>query len=154
MAFDPNTRRIYTTKADIGGGVRGIVELFGSDSDTPNTETGNSWALPSAIASNLEIGGMEIEPVSGDFLVIRNQIYSSGGNNYIDVYRLPRSGGYSVAMAPYFSINLTDLGSTATGTNGMFGMTYDPVMHRLFLADRVSKRIYEVAPVKLISSRS
>ncbi len=154
MAFDPKERRIYTTKLDSVDGLLKIAELNGPDSATPQAETGNSWTLPTAISTNTQIGGLEIEPTTGDFLVVRDQVYAAGGNNYLDLYRIPRTGSYSLAMAPYLSINLTDLGSTATGTAGQFGLTYDAALHRLFLADNVSKRIYEVAPVKLISPRS
>lgn len=153
MAFNPNNRRLYITRVDNDGFFK-IVELNGPDSTAPQTETGNKWQLPSAIATASQIGGFEIEPTTGDFLIVRNQVYASGGNNYLDLYRVPRTGSYSLAMTPYLSINLTDLGSSATGTAGQFGLTYDAALHRLFLADNVSKRIYEVAPVELITPRS
>jgi type II secretory pathway pseudopilin PulG len=153
MAFASNNRRIYITRVD-NDGLFKIVELNGSDPATPQTETGNKWQLPTAISTASQIGGFEIEPTTGDFLIIRNQVYASGGNNYIDLYRIPRTGGYSLAMTPYLSINLTDLGSTATGVLGRFGMTYDASLNRLFLADNVSKRIFEVAPVKVITPQN
>jgi prepilin-type N-terminal cleavage/methylation domain-containing protein len=112
--------------------------------------TGNSWSLPAAVSSAAQISGMFIEPVTGNFYVSRNQVYTSGGRNYIDIYKILRSNGASTLE---FSIDLTDLGSSATGTNGLFQMAYDPALNRIFLSDEVSNRVFEVIPPKLISPR-
>lgn len=148
LAYDPNTQNLYVPCTDSGGN-RVIKELAGKNSATPGTETGTTYSLPAAFSSSAQLGGLVVEPLTGDFLIARNQVYTSSSNNYIDIYRITRSG-----TVTSFAVNLTDLGSTATGTSGGFGMAYDSTLNRLFLADNVSKRIYEVAPVKIISSRT
>lgn len=107
----------------------------------------NSWTLPAAFNNTTSPGGgLAIEPINGDFLVTRNLVSSSA----IDLYRIKRSDGTTYSGYPV-SISLTKLGSTATSTFGNWGISYNAVENRLFLADSVMDKIYEVAPDRLIS---
>ncbi|WP_373531018.1 type II secretion system protein J [Vampirovibrio sp.] len=109
------------------------------------------WSMPAAFSDGLYMSGLFIEPVSGNFYVLLNSVYTSGGRNYVDVYKIARATG---ATTLDFSIDLTDLGSSATGTVGQFQMDYDPVLNRIFLLDNPSQRVYEISPPKLIAPRT
>jgi hypothetical protein len=153
MAYDSNTKNMYLGTYDTSDTTYKIVEYYNGSSSTPGTRTGttlntNYWVLPAAFASGAQIGGLVIDNKTGDFIIARNLVYASGGSNWIDIYRITRAG-----VSSYFSINLTDLGSTATGTAGVFGMAYAPNLNRLFLSDNVSKKIFEVSPPQVITSR-
>lgn len=128
-----------------------IVEFYRT---SPATRTGNEWALPAAFSSSSHIGGMFIEPTSGDFFIVRNLVVAAGGSNYIYVYRIARSG--AIATSADFSINITDMDSTntTTGTNGNWQMAYDPATNHIFLADSNMNKVYEVVPPVIISPRS
>jgi len=97
---------------------------------------------------------MFVEPTSGDFFIVKNSVYTSGGSRYIDVYRIARSG--SIATTANFSINLSDLDSsnTTASNDGYWQMAYDPLSNHLFLADNYMGKVYEVAPPKIITPRS
>ena len=113
---------------------------------------GSAWALPAAFDSSHPSGGMAIEPVNGDFIVVRDYVNGTAPNNTIDIYIISRAAGTSTS----FSVNVTDLGSSATGTAGSWGLGYDPATNRIFLTDSsgTSDKVYEVIPSQLISPRS
>lgn len=103
---------------------------------------GTAWNLPGAFTVSDPPGGLSLDPVTGDFFVVRNQVNGLTPNRTIDIYRINRSTGTSTS----FSVNLDDLGSTATGTAGNWGLGYDPASNRLFLSDSVTDKVYEVVP--------
>jgi prepilin-type N-terminal cleavage/methylation domain-containing protein len=106
-----------------------------------------SWTLPGAFNGTTNpAGGLTIEPITGDFLVTRNFVSSSA----IDLYRIKRSDGTTYSGYP-MSISLTKLGSSATSTFGNWGISYNAMENRIFLADSVADKIYEVVPDRLIS---
>jgi hypothetical protein len=108
---------------------------------------GSAWALPAAFSGTYPPGGLAIDPVTGNFLVVRNYVNGSSPNKTIDIYFIARATGSSSS----FSVNIDDLGSTATGTTGKWGLGYDPINNRLFLSDSASDKVYEVIPSQLIS---
>lgn len=110
---------------------------------------GTAWTLPAAFDASHPPSGLAIEPSSGDFLVVRNYVNGSSPNKTIDIYRITRAG-----TSTYFSVNIDDLSSTATGITGNWGLGYDPILNRLFLSDTASNKVYEVVPNVLISPRS
>jgi hypothetical protein len=109
---------------------------------------GSAWTLPAAFDASHPPGGLAIEPLTGDFLVVRNYVNGSAPNHTIDIYRMTRAGSNTS-----FSVNIDDLGSTATGTTGNWGIGYDAVTNRLFLSDSATNKVYEVIPSLLITSR-
>jgi hypothetical protein len=111
---------------------------------------GTAWALPAAFDGSHPPGGLAVEPVTGNFLVVRNYVNGSSPNKTIDIYIISRATGSS----SYFSVNIDDLGSTTTGVAGNWGIGYDPITNRIFLSDTVTDKIYEVIPSQLISSQS
>jgi hypothetical protein len=111
---------------------------------------GSAWALPAAFDASHPPGGMAIEPVNGDFVVVRNYVNGTSPNKTIDIYIISRAAGTST----YFSVNIDDLGSTTTGTAGNWGIGYDAANNRIFLSDTSTDKIYEVIPSQLISPRS
>jgi len=113
-----------------------------------NVLSGGKLALPAAFDATHLAFGLSQEPTTGDFLVTRDYVNGSSPNKTIDIYRITSSGSYS-----YFSVNIDDLGSTATTTAGGFGAAYDPVTNHLFLSDVSTGKIYEVYPDRLISPR-
>lgn len=117
---------------------------------TTGALVGSAWALPAAFDATHPPGGLAIEPFSGDFLVVRNYVNGSAPNKTIDIYRIDRSTGSSTS----FSINISDLGSSATTTSGQWGLAYEAATNHLFLADSATAKVYEVVPPLLISPRS
>jgi prepilin-type N-terminal cleavage/methylation domain-containing protein len=111
---------------------------------------GTAWNLPAAFDVSHPPSGMTIDPVTGDFLVVRNYVNGSAPNQTIDIYRIDRGTGTSTS----FPININDLGSTATGTTGNWGISYDAILNRLFLSDSATNKVYEVVPGVIISDRS
>lgn len=111
---------------------------------------GSAWALPAAFDSTHPPGGLAIDPVTGNFLVVRNYVNGSSPNKTIDIYVITRASGNS----SYFSVNIDDLGSTATGTTGNWGLGYDASTNRLFLSDSATDKVYEVIPSQVISPQS
>lgn len=109
------------------------------------------WELPAAYSNPSYLSGMFIEPVNENFYVLLNNVYTSGGRNYVDVYKIVKSTGTATLD---FSIDLTELGSSATGVNGRFQIAYDPDLNRIFMSDRTSNRVYEIVPPKLLSPRT
>lgn len=147
VAFDPSTPDdFYLAGKDSGSGAWRIYErtkLTGASSGS------GPWSLPAAFTDSAPPSAFFVEPVTGDFVVLRNYVNGSSPNKTIDIYRVTRSGS-----STSFSINIDDLGSTATGTTGEFGMTYDPILNRLFISDSATQKVYEVVPDRLISQRS
>jgi prepilin-type N-terminal cleavage/methylation domain-containing protein len=112
---------------------------------------GSAWSLPSAFDSTHPPSGLAIEPVTGDFLVVRNYINGSSPNKTIDIYVISRAAGTSSS----FSVNIDDLGSSSTtGITGYWGIGYDAINNRLFLSDSAADKVYEIIPSQLISPRS
>lgn len=111
---------------------------------------GTAWALPAAFDTSHPPGGLAIDPVTGNFLVVRNYVNGTSPNKTIDIYLINRSSGSSSS----FSVNIDDLGSTATGTTGNWGIAYDAVTNHIFLCDSATDKIYEVFPSQLISPQS
>lgn len=109
-----------------------------------------TWALPAAFTVAAPPGGLAIDPVTGNFLVVRNFVSGSSPNKTIDIYLITRASGTSTS----FSVNIDDLGSTATGTNGKWGLGFDPFTNQLFLSDSNSNKIYTVLPNQLLSPKS
>jgi hypothetical protein len=114
-----------------------------------NALSGGKLALPSAFDSTHPVGALSQEPNSGDFLVARNYVNGSGSSKTIDIYRVTSSGTSSS-----FSVNISDIGSTATGTAGNWGLAYSSDTNHLFLTDSATDQLYEVIPTVLISPRS
>jgi hypothetical protein len=140
--------RFYVS--ELSGGAIKILEYYRAT----GALTGNSWTMPPAFDMATRSGNFFVEPVTGNFYIQWDGVRTSGGNKYLDIYKIPFSGG--IPTTPEFSINLSDI-SYASGTtdaNCWWGMTYDPALNRLFFNDTVAKRIYEVVPPKLISPRS
>lgn len=111
---------------------------------------GTAWNLPAAFDSTHPPGGLAIDPVTGNFIVVRNYVNGSSPNKTIDIYIITRATGSS----SYFSVNIDDLGSTATGTTGNWGLGFDAVTNHIFLSDSATDKIYEVIPNQLISPQS
>ena len=154
MTYDPQIKNLYITDWNNGSSQARVEEYYNGINGTAGTRSGsvqntNYWVLPAAFAAAGQIGGLFIDNNTGEFIVARNVVYTSSSSNYIDIYRLTRTGTSTLI----FSVNITDLGSSATSTNGYWGMAYDPVLNRLFLCDNVSKKIFEISPPVLISAR-
>jgi hypothetical protein len=114
-----------------------------------NVLAGGKVTLPAAIdASHLPFG-LSQEPITGDFLITRDYVNGSSPNKTIDIYRITSSGSNS-----YFSVNIDDLGSTATGMLGYFPLSYDPESNHVFLVDGATGKIYEIYPDRILTSRS
>ena len=144
VAFDPSTPDFVYLAYQISGASRRIVE----HNKHTGAATGNFWALPAAFSTASDIGGLYVEPTTGDFIIARNLVYTAGGNNYIDFYRITRAGAFST-----FAINLTRLGIATAGANGVWQFAYDPKTNRLFLADYSANRVYEAVPPVIITPR-
>jgi hypothetical protein len=110
---------------------------------------GTAWTLPAAFTGAAPPGGLAIDPVTGNFLVVRNSVNGSSPNKTIDIYIITRATGSSTS----FSVNIDDLGSTATGTTGQWGLGFDSGNNQLFLSDSASHRIYSVLPSQLLSPK-
>lgn len=111
---------------------------------------GTAWALPAAFDAAHPPAGLAIEPVNGDFIVVRNYVNGSAPNQTINIYLISRASGASTS----FSVNINDLGSSASGTTGNWGLGYDALTNRMFLADSATDRVYEVIPGQLISPQN
>ncbi len=146
IVYDPNTPD-YFYAPGTDSGVYKIVQY----NKYTAARTATEWILPAAFSGTSYISGMTIDPVTGAFYVVLNNIYTSGGNNYLDVYRIPRAG--AIPTTANFSINLTDLGTATTGSNAWPQIALDAPMNRLFLSDMTANRVYEIAPTKLLSPR-
>lgn len=151
IAYDPNTPTDFyvvgTDPADSGLKIFAINATTGSLS-TASLASGKV-SLPAGIDASNPPGGLAIEPVTGDFLVVRNAVSGSSPNKLITVYRVTRAGASSS-----FTVNVDDIGSTATGTAGYWGLGYSPETNHIFLSDTVTDKVYEVFPSVLISPRS
>jgi prepilin-type N-terminal cleavage/methylation domain-containing protein len=110
--------------------------------------SGGKLALPAAFDSSHPPGGISQEPSTGDFLVVRDYVNGVSTSRTIDIYRITSSGSYTS-----FSVNINDIGSSTTGTNGNWGLSYSPETNHLFLSDTGSDKIYEVYPSVLITPR-
>jgi type II secretory pathway component PulJ len=108
------------------------------------TLVGTAWSLPAAFTAADPPGGMAIDPITGDFLVVRNKVNSSS----INIYRIVRA----TSASSYFSISTSDLGSSATGTTGNWSLGYDSRLNRLFLSDSATDKVYEAVPNLWLSS--
>jgi type II secretory pathway pseudopilin PulG len=147
VMYDPSTSSyFYVVGADTSTGAWKIFEFSKTTSNAAATAT---WALPAAFDGTHPPSGLALEPNTGDFLIVRNYVNGSGATSAIDIYRLTRAG-----VSTSFSININDLGSTATGTTGNFGMAYEPKTNRIFLTDSATNKVYEVMPSLLISPRT
>jgi hypothetical protein len=147
IAFDAATPTdFYVVGADTG---TGAMKIYQRNIST-GALVGSAWALPAAFDASHPPGGLAIEPVNGDFIVVRNYVNGSSPNKTIDIYIISRAAGTSTS----FSVNIDDLGSTATGVTGNWGIGYDAANNRIFLSDTTSKKVYEVIPSQLIAPRS
>jgi hypothetical protein len=145
IAYDPATPNdFYIVGTDPATSALKIYER----NTTTGALVGSAWTLPAAFDASHPPGGLAIEPLTGDFLVVRNYVNGSAPNHTIDIYRMTRAGSNTS-----FSVNIDDLGSTATGTTGNWGIGYDAVTNRLFLSDSATNKVYEVIPSLLITSR-
>lgn len=145
VGFDPNAPEYVYLAYENSSSQRRIVEY----NKSTGAATGNYWALPAAFTSYEDIGGLYVEPATGDFIILKNLIYTSGGSNYVNIYRITRAGASS-----YFSINLSRIGNTTpTGSSATFQFAYDPKTNRIFLSDRYAGRVYEVVPPVIITPR-
>jgi hypothetical protein len=145
IAYDPTTPDDFYV-VDANGSAWQIEER----NKYTNTLVGSAWSLPAAFDATRPPSGLAIEPTNGDFLVVRNYVNGAGASSSIDIYRIKRSDGSSTS----FSVNIYDLGSSATTTTGNWGITYDPTSNRLFLSDSATDKVYEICPNLLISPRS
>jgi len=147
IAFDPATPTDFyivgTDPADSG------IKIFERNLST-GALVGSAWTLPAAFDSTHPPGGLAIEPVNGDFIVARNYVSGSAPNQTIDIYVISRAAGTSTS----FSVNISDLSSSATGTTGSWGLGYDPLSNHLFLSDYATNKVYEIIPSTVISPRS
>lgn len=151
IAYDPNTPNdFYVVGTDPAGST---FKIFAIDSTTGSLSTASlasgALALPAAFDASHPPGGLAIEPVTGDFLVIRNYVSGSSPNKLVTIYRITRTG-----TSTSFDVNVDDIGSTATGTSGYWGLGYSPNSNHIFLSDTVTDKVYEVYPSVLISPRS
>jgi hypothetical protein len=145
IAYDPQTPNdFYIVGTDPSTSALRIYERNISS----GALVGSSWALPAAFDATHPPGGLAIEPGSGDFLVVRNYVNGSAPNQTIDIYRINRTSGSSTS----FAVNINDLGSSATGTTGSWGIAYDADTNRIFLSDDATDKVYEVVPPVLISA--
>lgn len=117
---------------------------------TTGALVGTAWSLPAAFDSGHPPSGLAIEPLSGNFILVRNYVNGSAPNKTIDIYIINRTNSSSTS----FAVNVSELDSGITGTNGNWGIAYDPQTNRIFLSDTSSKTVYEVTPSQLISPRS
>lgn len=144
IAYDPATPNDFyivgTDPVDSG------IKIYERNIST-GALVGTAWALPAAFTASAPPGGLAIEPTSGDFLVVRNFV---NANSTIDIYRISRAAGTSTS----FSVNIAELGSTATGTTGNWGLAYDPLSNHLYLSDSATDKVYQVVPGLLLSPRS
>jgi hypothetical protein len=151
IAYDPTTPTDFyvvgTDPADSALKILAIDSTTGSLS-TASLATGK-LALPAGITAGNPPGGLAIEPVTGDFLVVRNSVSGSSPNKLITVYRITRAG-----VSTSFTVNIDDIGSTATGTAGYWGLGYSQDSNHIFLSDTVTGKVYEVYPSVLITPRS
>lgn len=148
MAYDNNTPQFFYVVCSSGGNLR--IQRYNKFT---GMRTGTAlnidyWALPAAYNSGIQLGGLFVEPVTGNFYTIRNEVYTSGGRRYVDIYKITRAGAATLD----FSIDLTDFNAT-TGNSGFWGMAYDPVLNRIFLSDDNARRVYEIIPPKIITPR-
>jgi prepilin-type N-terminal cleavage/methylation domain-containing protein len=147
LTYDPGTPNdFYIVGADPSGGALKIFERAKKD----GALVGTAWTLPAAFDASHPPGGISIEPTSGDFLVVRNYVNGSAPNQTIDIYRIVRATGSST----WFSVNISDLSSSATGTTGNWGIAYDAETNHLFLSDSATDKVYEIIPNLLISPQS
>jgi hypothetical protein len=147
IAFDPATPSDFyivgTDPADSG------LKISERNLST-GALVGTTWSLPAAFDATHPPGGMAIEPVNGNFIVVRNYVNSTAPNQTIDIYIISRAAGTSTS----FSVNVSDFNTSATGTTGNWGLGYDPITNRIFLSDTASNKVYEVIPNQLISPQS
>lgn len=147
IAYDPGTPTDFylvgTDPADSG------LKIFQRNQST-GALVGTAWSLPAAFTVSAPPAGLAIEPTSGDFLVVRNYVNGVSPNQTIDIYRITRSNGTSTS----FSVNISELGSNATGSAGNWGIAYDPLSNQIYLSDTATDKVYQVVPGLLISPRS
>ena len=132
----------------------GQQKVYGFNKFTSAAAPSSPWALPAAYFDDTHpIAGLAIEPLTGDFLVLRGFVNNPGtANATIDVWRVVRGGGYlpSSGTAPYFSIKVPST------TLGVRGFTYDPLTNHIFFADNyqtaaANANIYEAIPPLIIT---
>lgn len=148
IAYDPATPTNFYVVGN--NTVTSALEITERNAST-GALVGTAWALPAAFNVSYPPGGMAIDPVTGNFLVVRNYVNGTSPNKTIDIYIISRATGSSSS----FSVNIDDIDptSTTTGTNGNWGLAYDAMTNRIFLCDTSRDRIYEVIPSQLISPR-
>jgi type II secretory pathway component PulJ len=143
IAYDPSTPNdIYIVGADISTGAYKIYEY----NYTTRALVGSALALPAAFDATHPPSGLAIEPDTGDFLLVRNYVNGAAPNQTLDIYRLTRAGGSSS-----FSVNVSDLSTSATTTTGNWGLAFDAATNRLFLSDSATDKVYEIVPSVMIS---
>jgi hypothetical protein len=147
IAFDPATPDdLYIVGTDPSTSGLKIWER----NKISGTLVGTAWSLPAAFDASNPPAGLAIEPLSGDFLVVRNSVNGTSPNQTIDIYRIKRSDGTSTS----FSINVSDLTTSATGATGNWGLAYDPITNRFFLSDSATDEVSEIIADRIITSRS
>lgn len=128
------------------GTASGSIKILERNKSTGSSV--NTWSVPAGLTNP---AGMFVDPLTGHFYVVQNSVSGSGSNRTITIYKIDRS---SPTTTDTFTINLADIGSSATNaTTNFWGLAYDPNTNHLFLSDTYSDRIYEIVPDRLISPR-
>lgn len=151
MLYDPKyPDEVFVLGTDPADGAYKIFEISTITGALATTViAGGKLSLPAAFDATHIPYGLSQEPTTGDFLVTRDYVYGSAPNHSIDIYRITSSG-----TATSFSVNVDDLGSTATTTAGGFGLSYNPESNHFFLSDILTGKMYEIYPSVIISPRS
>jgi Tfp pilus assembly protein PilE len=148
IAFDPDTPNdfyIVGTNASTSA-----IQIFQRNLST-GAVVGTPWTLPGALFTSTRLpAGLAIEPISGDFLVVRNFVNGSSPNANINIVRISRADSSYTTM----TVNINDLGSSATASSGNWGIALDPVTNRIFLSDVVTKVVFQIVPDRLFSPRN
>jgi hypothetical protein len=142
IAFDPYTPNDYY----IIGENPSTAQVYIYQRNKTTNALVASWAMP----SGLFFDGLTIEPISGDFLTILDNITGSSPNKVLTIYRINRS----TSAASTITFNADNLGSTASGTTAVMGLSYDTATNRFFMTNNPDNKVFEFVPDKLISPRT
>jgi hypothetical protein len=129
------------------GGVTVIGRLT-----TAGAISGNTASLATAFVPLAHTpAGVAMDPIAVDSeQFIAGQQVSSGN---MTIYRYnPWHIGYSTGSNYSFTLNLSQMGSSDTTTTRNFGLAFDPITNRLFVADPSDsqKRVFQVLPPRTL----